>query len=532
MPRRRSRCGTGSTRRRGPTRARVTGSVSSRTPSSSMTTAEWPMKSSPRRDATGAVRVPMPRNGTPDATVENPGSAPAAPRGVRVEPHTAVGLAPTRPRDQVGALGHLVLEPADVGVLRRQLDRLGRRQDGLDGVLGLAHRSLARVDLEREDRGQARLHLRDRVALEDIDRDRALLGVAQHRRLLLVLVAKRHHDVRLVDVAGDHDGELQITDGLLEALPADALRQDVEGRQRRAARDEDGPTIRAFLGTERKLVEIVIFEIVRVDRSRPVLRLQRIEGTGRLVAPGLLALKLAGLAGARLRCGRESATFERPAVGQVASDEWRGSRGASSPGARGAGRRVPATRRRREPLTGDRACPATLRNGATGRRLATRSATGRAPATGRSRSVPRAHSASTVRLPVAAVPVRAVAAPTRLHPPRGAGPDQPRETFRAELLARRGPRPTLRTVHALLVAPPKLGRDLIASEHRVDGLGDVRVDGDPFAVDDLDDHVERRRRLALENALLGPPPARLLVAEGHALDPADQVGQRRVQHEV
>ena len=58
------------------------------------------------------------------------------------------------------------------------------------------------------------------------------------------------------------------------------------------------------------------------------------------------------------------------------------------------------------------------------------------------------------------------------------------------------------------------------------------MDGDPLAIDDLDDDVEGRRRLALEDALLGPPPARLLVAEGDALDPADEVGQGRVEHQV
>ena len=85
---------------------------------------------------------------------------------------------------------------------------------------------------------------------------------------------------------------------------------------------------------------------------------------------------------------------------------------------------------------------------------------------------------------------------------------------------------------ALLVAPAQLGRDGIAAQQRIDGLGDVAVDRDPLAVLDLDDHVERRRRLALEHALLRPPPARLLVAEGDALDAADQVGQRRVEHQV
>ena len=67
---------------------------------------------------------------------------------------------------------------------------------------------------------------------------------------------------------------------------------------------------------------------------------------------------------------------------------------------------------------------------------------------------------------------------------------------------------------------------------RVDRLGDVGMDGHALAIDDLDDDVERRRRLALEDALLRPPAARLLVAERDALDPADEVGQGRVEHQV
>ncbi len=46
--------------------------------------------------------------------------------GVRIEPDPPERLAPARARDEVGPLRHLVLQPPDVGVLRRQLDRLGR----------------------------------------------------------------------------------------------------------------------------------------------------------------------------------------------------------------------------------------------------------------------------------------------------------------------------------------------------------------------------------------------------------------------
>ncbi len=85
---------------------------------------------------------------------------------------------------------------------------------------------------------------------------------------------------------------------------------------------------------------------------------------------------------------------------------------------------------------------------------------------------------------------------------------------------------------AALVLPAQLRRHGVAAEHRVDRVRDVRMDHDPFAVLDLHDHVERRRRLPLQDALLGPAAACLLVAERDALDPADQVGQRRVQHQV
>jgi hypothetical protein len=45
---------------------------------------------------------------------------------IRVERTRRIRLAAAGPRHDVRPLGHLVLEPPDVGVLRRQLDRLGR----------------------------------------------------------------------------------------------------------------------------------------------------------------------------------------------------------------------------------------------------------------------------------------------------------------------------------------------------------------------------------------------------------------------
>jgi hypothetical protein len=260
---------------------------------------------------------------------------------------------------------HLVLEPPDVGVLRRQLDRFGRRQDRLDGVLGLTQGRFPRIDLEREDRGQARLHLRDGVALQDVDRHRPVLRVAEHRGLLLVLVAERHDDVGLVHVTSDHDRQLQIADRLFEPLAADALRQDTERRQWRASGDEDRPAVGAFLGAQREPVEIVVLEVFRVDRAGPVLGLHRAQGAAGLICPGLLALELSRLAGPGLGCGRGRAALERSAVGQLPGHERR---------LGDARRSAPTAGRCREPFTRQSACPATLRIRPTRRRFATRTA--------------------------------------------------------------------------------------------------------------------------------------------------------------
>ncbi len=58
------------------------------------------------------------------------------------------------------------------------------------------------------------------------------------------------------------------------------------------------------------------------------------------------------------------------------------------------------------------------------------------------------------------------------------------------------------------------------------------MNGDAVAVLDLDKHVERRRSLALEDRLLRPSPARLLVRQGHALDAAEQVVEGGVDQKV
>jgi len=54
------------------------------------------------------------------------------------------------------------------------------------------------------------------------------------------------------------------------------------------------------------------------------------------------------------------------------------------------------------------------------------------------------------------------------------------------------------------------------------------VDREPVAIVNLDDDVERRRRLALQNCLAGAAATRLLVGERYGADAADEVGERRV----
>src|ERR1035437_307346 len=87
-------------------------------------------------------------------------------------------------------------------------------------------------------------------------------------------------------------------------------------------------------------------------------------------------------------------------------------------------------------------------------------------------------------------------------------------------------------MNAGIVAPAQLRGDRVAAQQRIHRFGHVGMDSDLLAIEDLDDDIERRRRLALQDALLRASAARFLVAEGHGLDAADQVRQRRVEHQV
>ena len=75
-------------------------------------------------------------------------SAPGGPGHVRVEAHAGGTARGRESVTEVRPLGRLVLEPADVRVLRRQFDRFGPAQDDVDRLFRLAHRRVARVELE------------------------------------------------------------------------------------------------------------------------------------------------------------------------------------------------------------------------------------------------------------------------------------------------------------------------------------------------------------------------------------------------
>ena len=276
---------------------------------------------------------------------------------------------------------------------------------------------------------------------------------------------------------------------------------------------EDRLAVGALLGPERQPVQVVVLvEVVGVDGRRALLRLERLQRLGRLVAPRLLALELAGLAGARLERGRAAprSSGPRSAMSPTTNGASPGRAANRSPGI------VPVRHPPRRPARGT---------------LAAGSAAGLAPATGRAGPVARSEPAA-LRLAEAAA-VRADPSPRQ---PGSIRHGEPAPTRPANRSARAARAATAAAGPATDGRPPRpasaaraRARRRAAARRRSPRR---RVDRHPVAVLDLDDHVERGRCLALQDALLGPPAAGLLVAQGDALDAADEVGQRRVEHQV
>src|ERR1019366_2745004 len=346
-----------------------------------------------------------------------------------------------------------------------------------------------------------------------------LLGLADGGWLRAVLAAEGHHDIRLVDVAGDEDRQLQFPDRLFEPLAADAEGQHPKRRQepvgppqdlaiagrriagrrdavyrdagrRDAGRRDAGLIVvvivvlvvrpepgrgqgeardrQAWIGRSRveqfEIGQTGLGQVERVDRGGAFVGLQCGQRTGGLVAPGSLALTFAQLPGAPI--GRRRGTpFEGAAIGDLAGDER-----AVRDGTRRSGTwstPFPAAWLKSKPLAGHHPRDRVTRPAgpvySTARACFPGSpAAGLAPAAAGPRSVARAIPTGRRpgrRIAVTAGPIGALTPPARLHPPRAAAADQAGEALAAEGLARRRSGSCLGPVDALLITPAKLRRD-------------------------------------------------------------------------
>ena len=85
---------------------------------------------------------------------------------------------------------------------------------------------------------------------------------------------------------------------------------------------------------------------------------------------------------------------------------------------------------------------------------------------------------------------------------------------------------------ALFVHPAHFRGDGVAPQPLVDHFGHFIVDGQAVPAVNFHHHIESRRPLAFQHALLRAAVARLLVAQGNRLNAADEVGQGGVHNEV
>jgi hypothetical protein len=87
-------------------------------------------------------------------------------------------------------------------------------------------------------------------------------------------------------------------------------------------------------------------------------------------------------------------------------------------------------------------------------------------------------------------------------------------------------------MHTGLVAPPLLGCNSVAAEERIHGSRHIFMHQDVVTINDLNHHVKRWRCLPLQHTLLRSSTSCLIIAQGHALDSADEVGKRWIEHQV
>src|ERR1039457_5650834 len=135
----------------------------------------------------------------------------------------------------------LMLQPAHVCVLRRELDVVTGSLHLLDPLEHILHRRLGvlgRVGrrVNAVDTRERSLDLRDRVAAQHMDRNARRLGSAYRRIVAPVVVLQSEHEVGVVDVVLDADWEAHLAKRLLEIAARDSIGKDRE----RGARTNSG----------------------------------------------------------------------------------------------------------------------------------------------------------------------------------------------------------------------------------------------------------------------------------------------------
>src|SRR5437867_224236 len=118
-----------------------------------------------------------------------------------------------------------MLEPANVGVLRRKFDLVALpTRHGLDRLARLLEGLVLRAAAQVDDTGKRTGDLARRVAPSDVDRDARGLGVAEARRLASVVVLQGQNDVGVLGLADDRDGQTEAARRILDTRPRHAER--------------------------------------------------------------------------------------------------------------------------------------------------------------------------------------------------------------------------------------------------------------------------------------------------------------------
>src|SRR2546425_12133199 len=123
-----------------------------------------------------------------------------------------------------------MLQPPEVGVLRRDLDRPQRRLDLADRGGGFGQRAGRRLVLlvDAVNARERVANLARRVALEDVDGKAAALRLAQAVWPAAIVILQSQHRARAVEVAQHLHRQGELADRLLDVMTAHAVGKDAE----------------------------------------------------------------------------------------------------------------------------------------------------------------------------------------------------------------------------------------------------------------------------------------------------------------